>query len=120
MTNLTMLRGDTFSWTTIVQRDGQAVDLTGAKIWFTGKLLYTDADNAAVFQKTELSGVTIDPDQVANRGKITVTLQPADTAALPGKLTTVYYDVQVLLGGRIETADLGTIVVSPDVTLTTS
>src|SRR3989304_3984740 len=116
-----MIRGDDriFDFT-VTRKDVNGVpqveDITGAKLWFTGKLEFADANGVAipdndsantVFQK---SGVMSGTDSgiaqtAANKGR--VTLSKSDTKGLPNRRTTLKYDLQMLKTGQINTLDSG-------------
>lgn len=111
-TELSMTRGDSATFTSVVTRSGAAVNLTAGTVWFTAKYRASDADAAAVFQKLTGAGVTGDAG-----GTVTVTLSPADTAGLPAYPTTLVWDLQLRESdGRITTVDMGTLTVAGDVT----
>jgi hypothetical protein len=119
---LTMSRGDTMLWDTIVQQSGAPVNLAGALLWFTAKRRLSDTDAQAVLRLgspgTGLTGITITDSP---NGAITVTVPAGATDALPDFTVTLYWDLQYRsAGGRVATANSGTLLVSPDVTRATS
>lgn len=116
MSDLEMMRGDTQEWLVVTKRDGTAVDITSAKLWFTARKY--NASGTVVFSRTSDvgGGITIDPDQVTNRGKATIKLRNEDTASLPSSRTILFYDVQVKLGTDIWTVVSGNLAVNPDST----
>lgn len=120
MSNLEMFRGDTKEWLVLAKRDGIAIDLTGAKVWFTARR--GGAGGSIAFARTSDlgDGITIDPDQVVNRGKATVKLRVDDTAALPPERTALFYDIQVKQGTDVWTLVAGTLYVNPDATVVTT
>lgn len=110
-------RGDTISIALTISRNGSAIDLTGATIWFTAKEAVEDADVDAVFQKTTADGITIDD---APNGRATVVIEPADTAALGDDPVTLLCDVQVEeADGTTSTVAEGVLRITPDVTRAT-
>lgn len=114
--NLSCVRGDTASWTAVVTNNNVTVDLTGAKLWMTAK---RGAGGAQVFQRTSLAlgGIVIDPDQVTNKGKAVVKLDPTSTSSLASEPITLYYDIQVkTAAGDLWTVSYGDLVVTPDAT----
>lgn len=70
------------------------------QLWFYGKLSVKDPDSAgtsqpqAIFKKTLASGISVtqDGNNTDTDGKVSITLDPADTASLPDLLgaVTVY------------------------------
>lgn len=75
--DLEIIQGDTFRWIIMVQDStGAALDLTGYTVRGQIRKAYTDVS------PTETFNVTIDPDQVTNMGKVTLLLNPAETAAI--------------------------------------
>jgi hypothetical protein len=118
--NLSMTRGDTATWNITVTRDGILENLTGAKIWMTARRHSTSP--TPVFQKDSASGgITIDPDQTANRGKAVIKLAVADTSILDNEEFVLRYDIQVKTAtGDVFTPFTGNLTVSPEVTLVTS
>lgn len=118
--NLRIVRGDTFSLTLTVTRDGRPLDLTGALgLWLTAKTVVDNAldDAAAVFQKTLSAGIVVTD---ALGGVARVTIASVDTNTLsPG--TTLHFDVQIkTANGDILTVVVGTILIVADVTRTTT
>lgn len=114
--NLSCVRGDSTAWDAVVTNNGSPVDLTGAKLWMTA---VRGAGGARIFQRTSLAlgGIVIDPDQVANKGKATVKLDPTSTSSLASEPVTLYYDIQVrTAAGDVWTVSYGDLVVVPDVT----
>lgn len=118
MSDLTCFRGDTKSWVITVSVDSVTQSLTGAKLWMTA--VRGSAGGTQVFQRTSDpgGGITIDPDQITNRGKAVIKLAPTSTSSLPAYPVTLFYDVQVLFSnGDLLTVLSGDLVVSPDATL---
>jgi uncharacterized protein with beta-barrel porin domain len=115
--DITCARGDTASWTITYAVDGNEVNLTGAKLWMTGR---RNKGGAVVFQRTSTpaAGITINPDQVTYPGKAVVKLATASTSGLPSENVSLFYDIQVLTAaGDIDTIARGTLLVTPDSTL---
>ena len=107
--NLEMIRGDTLSFDLILH------DIDPASIeslYFTVKRRATDADSAAVLQKSIANGgiTRIEGDDLRYR----VRVAPADTAGVAAR--TYAYDVQVGIGGDIFTFVRGNLTVEQDVT----
>jgi hypothetical protein len=89
---LTMRRGDTPIWDlAVVQSDGSPFNLTGCTVYFTAKLVITDADPGVFQLSSATAGVTI-----TNAAGGLATIQPArgDTNTLTEN-TRLYVDVQV-------------------------
>ncbi len=100
-TILSLTKGDTGPFTvdvphsTLVNPDGLHAYHTGeGALYFYGKLGLNDADSAAIFKKTLVSGisVTADGNNTDTDGQVSVILDPADTSSLPDLLgaVTVY------------------------------
>lgn len=119
MTDLRMTRGDSKAFAfAITDASGDPLDLTGASVWMTAKEAYADTDDGATFQKTNADGITV---LDAANGLIRVDLVPGDTDGLDDKRVRLLYDIQVLdADDKVTTPISGRIVVSPDVTLTTT
>jgi hypothetical protein len=100
---------------TIRDDEGELEDLTGKTLWFTAKRKLTDPDAAAIIAKKSGEGIDI-----LELGKAVIEIDPADTAALPNRDTTLYCDVQVLEGGKIRTPVKDTLLVTYEVTWATS
>lgn len=112
-----MSRGDTLSFDLSLTDPltGAPLLLTGAKIWFTAKNNYVDADNLAVIalDTALLGGVTI---LSATGGTMRVVIPPLATRSFPDGPTRVVYDVQIKnAAGAISTVESGEITVFPDV-----
>jgi hypothetical protein len=91
---LVMFRGDSFSFTrTVLDQAGEPIDLTDAWVTFTAKRKYNDV--IPFIQYDTLDGVSVDTSEV------TVTIQPADTAALRSTERFVW-DIEVLYGSGDE------------------
>lgn len=119
-----MVRSDTWRLYLECTRNGVALDLTGAKLWFTAKAALSDAD-PGVFQLDTATGAVaageILIESPASNGKVTVKLNTAATSAVPDAGVTWFYDVQLKEStGVITTLETGTLRVEPDVTKATS
>lgn len=127
MTDISMYRGDTRTITETIQplaADGTQVlgasGITGWSFWLTVKKDPGDADASAVFQKVPGSWTTNNPGNATTAGVVTCTINPADTASLPGYRSVLQFDVQAKDGsGNVFTIDRGTLTVDADVTVTT-
>ena len=113
-----MHRGDTFQFTLTVTQNNAAFNLTSATIRMTAKWRYDDADVDAVFTvSTSTSGIVITN---AAGGLATVTLVPSKTSSLPANRVDLYYDIQVTdASNNVYTVTDGTLIVLPDVSVTT-
>lgn len=112
---LTMVRGDTKEWSfAVVDELGAAVNLTGASAFFTAKNFLADTDLQAVFQKTEVNGVTI---TAGSGGTGSIKLVPTDTSSLSDVRIDLAFDFQVKVGGNTYTPARGNLIVYPDITL---
>jgi len=92
-------------------------DITGASLRFTVKRRATDPQSAALIAKSSGSGSQIVITDPAT-GKFAVKLLAADTASLlpDGRRAAFLYDVEMTLGGAVETVAAGAFVLLPDVT----
>lgn len=107
--NLTMFRGNDFSFDVIVSFDDQPFDLTGSKMFFAGRLSYQDK---LLFEKTSDAGEIIFTDPV--NGKARINLVPADTAMLSNNEDVILVDLTLTDSlGRTYTVASGTIKVKP-------
>lgn len=116
---LNMVRGDTFEFQVNVIRNGSAVDLTSCTVWMTAKWKAEDLDAAAIFSidSTGSDVVISDP----TNGIVQITIVPAKTVSLPGRVVHLAYDVQYKdTSSKIYTPLRGRLVVTPDVTIATS
>jgi hypothetical protein len=109
MKTLETVRGDTAIFAiTVLDKEGEPYDLTGADIWFSVKHL---------LRKRLGDGIEIDSP---TDGTATITLQPTDTVAAPNHKASYPFDVQIQLAdGTVKTPLLGRFVVIPDVTTET-
>jgi hypothetical protein len=108
-------RGDThYLEGTVTEDDGStAFDLTGCNMWHTAKANIEDTDLEAIFQKTEVDGITITD---AFNGGYRIKLDPADTSGLLVD-TTLVFDVQLKTpSGDVRTVTEGVYAVSQDIT----
>jgi hypothetical protein len=118
MGDYSMYRGDSFRLRLqVVDDQGVAVDLTGAKAWATLKRNMTELDPQGISQVVSNGtspGITF---PTITAGILELTFPPSCTYYLPDDPVTLFYDVQVrLANGIVATVDLGTINVIPDVT----
>ena len=119
MTALEITRGDTRTLdVTCFQPDGvTALDITGFDLWWTAKRTTGDPDPGVMQKTTATGGIAVTG---AASGLATVTIDPADTSALPG-VTQLVWDLQARdPAGRIHTLASGTLTVLADVTRATS
>lgn len=88
---------------TISDSAGNPVNLSGATITFKAA---KRRNGAAIITKSIGSGITVTN---AGAGQHTVTLDPADTAALRGVL---FWHIRVTdVGGRVSTTNIGTVAI---------
>ncbi|MBM4036550.1 MAG: hypothetical protein FJ291_32840 [Planctomycetes bacterium] len=92
-------------------------DITGASLAFTVKRRATDPQEGALIAKTSGEGGGIALTNPA-AGQFAVTLDAEDTAGLlpDGRRAAFLYDVEMTLGGAVETIFAGAFVLLPDVT----
>ncbi len=114
--DLECTRGDTTEWDLTVVKNDLPVDLTGGKLWMTAR---RTRGGTLVFQRTSEvgAGITIAPDQVADKGEAVIKLAVDSTSALASEEVTLYYDIQAKVGSDIWTVSYGDLVVTPDATL---
>lgn len=110
-TELEIIRGDDVTISaTITDKDGNAVDLTGAKAYLTVKNERSDSDDDALIQKTT------EVHSEATDGETGFDLTDEDTDIAEGKY---YYDLQIKdSDGKIRSVGYGTIKVIQDITKT--
>ena len=111
-----LVAGDNYDLVFVLKRSGTAVNLTGAKIWFTVKRSVAQTDSAADLQLDTDTPADISITDAAN-GQVTVYLKPSNTESLEGSWL---YDLQVLLSGKVTTYAQGKIEFLPNVTRTTT
>jgi hypothetical protein len=116
VSTLLITRGNTVTFLIKVLNAGQAMDLTGCKLWFTAKRRSNDPGNLALLRKSSDNGDFL---LIANIGQAYLTLQPSDTHRLqPNNPSTLYFfEVQVQdARGYIYTAVTGRLQVLPRLT----
>lgn len=119
--NLGLKRGDTNVITITVKRGRERENLSGGDtLYFTCKRNFADADSAAVIRKSSggLGGIVLtDPVE----GEAQLTILPADTSGLSGEDQIFPYDIQLLkFTGEVRTIAEGSVIILPDVTVSTS
>lgn len=110
MSDLAIIRGDTETLdVAVVDEDtGEAVDISGASLWWYVKRESTDDDDDAVIAK-DPSDITIAPGA---GGTATVAIDEADTAdVVPGVF---FWELQIVLGGATRTLAGGRIRIADD------
>ena len=115
MVELECVRGDDNVYNLSVVRNNAAVNISGAKLWFTAKHDQDDPDTLAVIKlnSTDNPGQISLVDQV--HGLASITLKPADTVLL--EETALWYDVQMKEStGRVTTIVSGILKITKDVT----
>jgi hypothetical protein len=81
MSAIVITRGNDAVFSGVARREGIAVDLTGAVLWFTAKRSARDPDSSAVLAKDTVGGGVAVVDAVA--GSFRVVLSEADTGGVP-------------------------------------
>ena len=111
-----MFRGDGRDYeVAITDEDDVAVDITGAKLWFTLKSDYDDIDADAEFQLSSAVASEIALTDPVN-GIAEIYISNDNTKDLLGQ--TYYFDVQLVeLGEQPRTVIRGSMKIKPDVTL---
>lgn len=111
-----IIRGDGRKYEIIVtDDDGDVVNISGAKIWFTVKKGYEDTDANAIFQLDSDTVTEIEiTDAVA--GKAVIYIKASDTSGLA--IRSYFFDIQIVETGREpRTLIIGMLIVRVDVTL---
>ena len=112
--DLELPRGDTGRWLLTFN-----VNLTGAKVWFTAKRAFTDADSAAVIAlSTTTGGVTI-LDAALGTARLVIPSSATSALTTPGPPSplTLVYDIQIReADGTITTVQQGRLNIRGDVT----
>jgi hypothetical protein len=119
-TRYDITRGDTAEFEiTISDGNGDPINVTLSKVWFTGKLRQGDSDVEALWTiNSEDDPTKVFPTD-ATSGEMVLILDASVTAALPVHRP-VYFDVQHKdAAGKVHTVQSGTIKVRPDITRTT-
>lgn len=112
--NLEMTRGDTLPFQVIVKNAGNAIDITGYSFRMTARYAIGEA---VVFTLTSPGQISITN---AASGIINVTVPPSATSSLAPREYRLAYDIQAYSSAQtIYTVCSGTIVVDPDVSITT-
>lgn len=137
MAELTMLRGDSFTYLVQIfynsttgkllsQAQGlptpagfAPLNISGGKLWFTAKNNYADPDTRAVFQLSSNGGGIVFTSP--NSGLATIQSTPDVTNTFPDSPTELHYDVQYRdANGVVTTTETGILIVKPDLTRTTT
>lgn len=110
-TELTMVRGDTLDLVvTFTDNTGTLIDDAGAQYRMTAKFKEIDAD-PGVFSVTA---------HQSSAGTATLSVPPSSTQSLPAQTQSLVYDIQVTeTGGRVTTIQYGSLIVTPDISVTT-
>jgi hypothetical protein len=110
-------RGRTKRFIVTVKVGGVARNVTNDTFWFTVKSRFSDLDNAALFQLTNGSGISM---YAPTLGKILVAIEPGDTDGCPSQRTVYNYDLSVAYQtGEKYTISEGAFAVEPDITNST-
>ena len=105
----------------LVTLDGTPVSLVDCRLWWTVKRSIADPDTAAVISKTSAiaGGIVFG----SGSGTATISLLGSDTTNLIGvgdSSATFFWDLQLKdAGGKIQTLDAGTLLLTADVTRAT-
>jgi hypothetical protein len=112
-----MKRGRTKRWIVTVKVAGEVRNVTWDTFFFTVKQKFSEADNAALFQLTLGTGITL---YAPTLGKIMISIAPEDTENCPAQRTVYQYDLSIVYNtGEKYTLTEGTLAVEPDVTNST-
>ncbi|MBA7563958.1 hypothetical protein ES708_05620 [subsurface metagenome] len=105
-----LYRGDSREYNlTFTNSNGNAIDITDWKVYFTIKLSYMDGDSRAVIKKD----ITVHDDPI--NGKTKIILLPSDTENI--KPDNYWYDIQIKRGeDNILTVIRGRIKIITDIT----
>jgi hypothetical protein len=112
--NFTMTRMDNVSLSGTATLSGSPYDLGGCSLWFTAKKKYTDADSAAIFQKSIGAGITVTS---STQGLFVVAIATTDTEAVDKVKTILVWDLQLRdSSSKTYTMASGNLIINPDVT----
>jgi len=78
--------------------------VSGSNIYFMAKYNRTDPDSAVVIEKSSSDGITVTD---ADAGEIVVTIDPADTRALPNTDVRLAYEIEIEKSGAVYPVDEG-------------
>lgn len=110
MATLEIVRGDSERLKALITPFSAAASLR-----FMAKTLLSDADAAAIIDKTIGDGITIvDAGDVNTAAEAQIVIDPLDTQVLPNKRISLYYELE---DGDDHRLDFGTLVVKPKVIL---
>lgn len=84
---------------TVLNSVGQPQDLTGRTLKLLAKRSLDDADGAAIITKSTGSGIVHLTQSGATLGQATITIEAADTAALPNYSVALRCEIVLLDGG---------------------
>lgn len=114
-------RGDSVVFTVEVMAGSERYDITaGVDLFYTAKRRPTDLDSAAVIRKDTAGtgGITITDDDEGGYAEIEI--EPGDTSSLEARDLSLTYDLQLVEGVEVHTIAGGSLLVTPDITITTS
>jgi hypothetical protein len=118
--SLRITRGDTKTFNLILRLNNAAFNLSQKTLFFTAKYSMEDLDAAAVISKstngTDEITITNEAGGLAN-----LKLKPVDTSSLPPFNVPLLYDLQAVdVNGDVFTVLRGVLMVTPDITISTS
>jgi hypothetical protein len=108
-----LFAGDSYDMQLALTSEGEPFDLTGAKIWFTVKAAYTDADSAAALQLVSTDTTPGVEVVGVGTGQVLLHLWADDTDSMAGSWK---YDIKVKRGSLHIRAAVGIIELQPVVT----
>jgi hypothetical protein len=122
--DLTIVRGDNKSWTLTLTRNLTPVNLvSGTELFFTAKNSLLNTDEQAIISIDNIGTYTTGSIAISaptTLGIATISLFPIATLKLLVPVT-LQYDIQLKeTSGLITTVAIGTLAVTPDVTLRTA
>lgn len=118
--NLTMTRGNDFSFDANVTQNGVPASISAYTFRMTAKWRPTDADGSALFQLTNGSGITI-LNGPAGTINVTIPRVATNSTSIPFHTINVPYDLQLNTGGATsatQTIMQGNLRILPNITIT--
>ena len=111
-TNIRLVRGDTYAFSSVAILDGEVFNLTNYTVTLTCKRDLND--NSPFFQLTSpLSGIEVTD---ATAGEFTVTIPSSATTSLERYVYRLPYDIKITNGSINHTLTRGYLIVVPGVT----
>ena len=108
-----LVRGEYATRTvTILDGDGDALDLTGASVYFTATRRLSDAAAAALISKETGAGIEHLTQSGDTVGQATITFDPADTSSLEAYRVDLHFAVWAVIATHPYPTQRGTLTVN--------